>query len=285
MTFDPLTLSEMNSDKNRLWHCFVITLEHSQERRNLISARLGELEMPFEFYPGVDGRKVDLLSHQNYSKWKRRMFFGRDLSNGEYGCILAHKSIYEHIVKNNILTALILEDDAILCDELPDVVSALTRNPENWDLVRFLGREKNYRASRKIARLPGTQSYLARPHGTPGGAYGYVISNQAAKRLLSMMEKNWLPIDTLHGVSWLTKLNAVSVIPSPVLPNDQVPSCIDEQDSNLRWDKSVQLSGWRKLIYPLTRGGWKTYSNVLIKYIWFGALISDQRLSRRLAKS
>jgi glycosyl transferase family 25 len=275
----------MNSNTPPLFHCFVITLEHSQERRDLISTRLGELEMPFEFYPGVDGRKVDLLSHQNYSKWKRRMFFGRDLSNGEFGCILAHKSIYEHIVANHIGTALILEDDAILCDELPAVVSALTQNPEIWDLVRFLGREKNYRASRKIAQLPGTQSYLARPHGMPGGAYGYLISNQAARRLLSMMEKNWLPIDTLHGVSWLTKLNTVSVIPSPVLPNDQVPSCIDEQDLSLRWDKSVQLSGWRKLIYPLTRGGWKAYINVLIKYVWFGTLISDRRLSRRLGKS
>lgn len=275
----------MHSDKNTLWHCFVITLEQSQERRNLISSRLSELEIPFEFYPGVDGRKVDLLSHKNYSKWKRRMFFGRDLSDGEFGCILAHQSIYEHIAKHNIETALILEDDAILCDELPDVVNALTRRPKDWDLVRFLGREKNYRSSRKIARLPGTQSDLARPHGMPGGAYGYVISNQAARRLLSMMEKNWLAIDTLHGVSWLTKLNTVSVIPSPVLPNDQVPSCIDEQDSNLRWDKSVQLSGWRKLIYPLTRGVWKTYSNVLIKYVWFGTLISDRRLSRQLGKS
>lgn len=275
----------MHSDKNHLWHCFVITLEHSQERRNLISARLSELGIPFEFYPGVDGRKVDLLSHKNYSRWKRRMFFGRDLSNGEFGCILAHQSIYEHIAKNNIEAALILEDDAILCDELPDVVNSLTRNPENWDLVRFLGREKNYRASRKIARLPGTQSDLARPHGTPGGAYGYVISNQSARRLLSMMDKNWLPIDTLHGVSWLTKLNTVSVIPSPVLPNDQVPSCIDEQDSSLRWDKSIRLSGWRKLVYPLTRGSWKAYSNVLIKYIWFGTLISDRRLSRQLGKS
>jgi glycosyl transferase family 25 len=267
------------------FHCFAITLEHSQERRDLIAARLGELGMPFEFYPGVDGRKVDLLSHPNYSKWKRRMFFGRDLSKGEFGCVLAHKSIYEHIVANQIGTALILEDDAILCDELPAVVSALTKIPENWDLVRFLGREKNYRASRKIARLPGTQSYLARPHGMPGGAYGYVISNQAARRLLSMMGKNWLAIDTLHGVSWLTKLNTVSVVPSPVLPNDRVPSCIDEQDSNLRWDKSVQLSGWRKLIYPLTRGAWKTYSNVLIKYVWFGTWISDRRLSRRLGQS
>lgn len=275
----------MSPNKEPLVHCFVITLEHSQERRKIISSRLDELKIPFEFYPGVDGRKIDLLSHRNYSKWKRRMFFGRDLSNGEFGCILAHKSIYEHIAEKNIGIALILEDDAILCDELPSVVSALTQHQENWDIVRFLGRKKNYRASRTIARLPGTHNCLARPHGMPGGAYGYVISNQAAQRLLSMMEENWLPIDTLHGVSWLTKLNTVSVVPSPVLPNDDVPSCIDEQDSNLRWDKSVSLSGWRKLIYPLTRGAWKTYCNVLVKYVRLRTLLPDIKLSRQLRES
>jgi glycosyl transferase family 25 len=272
----------MNPNKEPLYHCFVITLEHSQERRKIISSRLTELEIPFEFHPGVDGRKIDLFSHQHYSKWKRRMFFGRDLSNGEFGCILAHKSIYERIAEKNIGIALILEDDAILCDELPSVVNALIRLQKNWDIVRFLGREKNYRASRTIAQLPGTPNHLARPHGMPGGAYGYVINNRAARRLLSMMGKNWLPIDTLHGVSWLTKLNTVSVVPSPVLPNDAVPSCIDEQDSSLRWNKSVSLSGFGKLIYPLTRSAWKTYCNVLVKYVWLSTLIPDIKLSRQL---
>lgn len=70
----------------------------------------------------------------------------------------------------NIEIAPILEDHAILCDELPDVVFALVALPKNRGIVRFLGRKKNYRAFRKIARLLGTQSDLARPHGMPGGA-------------------------------------------------------------------------------------------------------------------
>ena len=57
----------MNPNKEPLFHCFVITLEHSSERRKIISSRLDELKIPFEFYPGVDGRKIDLLSHQGYS--------------------------------------------------------------------------------------------------------------------------------------------------------------------------------------------------------------------------
>lgn len=275
----------MSPNKESFFHCYVITLEHSIDRRKTISSRLDELKIPFEFYPGVDGRKIDLISHGGYSKWKRRMFFGRDLSNGEFGCVLAHRSIYENIAQKDIGIALILEDDAILCDELPSVVGALIQHQKSWDVVRFLGRKKNYRASRIIAQLPGTHNSLARPHSMPGGAYGYLISNQAAKRLLSMMEKSWLPIDTLHGVSWLTKLNTVSVVPSPVLPNDDVPSCIDEQDSNLRWDKSVTLSGWRKLIYPLTRGAWKIYCNVLVKYVRLRTLRRDIMLSRRLRAS
>lgn len=262
--------------------CFVITLEHAEERRASISKRLRELGIPFEFHPGVDGRRIDLLSHPGYSKWKRRMSFGRDLSQGEFGCILAHRSVYERIVADGIRMAVVLEDDAILRDELPGVLDALTRYPEKWDIVRFLGREKNYRASRTIAALPGVANHLARPHGMPGGTYGYVISNHAARRLLLKLESSWLPIDTLHGTSWLTGLNTVSVVPSPVLPNDEIPSCIDEQDSSLRRDKSVSLSGWRRVIYPLTCGAWKTYCNVWVKYVWFSTLLSDLKPSRRL---
>jgi glycosyl transferase family 25 len=192
----------MSPEKEPHYRCFVITLEHSQERRKTISHRLNELGIPFEFHPGVDGRKIDLLSHPGYSKWKRRMFFGRDLSNGEFGCILAHRSIYERMVQENVGVALVLEDDAILRDELPGVLSALIEHPGKWDIVRFLGRKKNYRASRTIAPLPGTPSHLARPHGMPGGAYGYVINNQAARRLLSMMEKTGfqsIPFMGCHG--------------------------------------------------------------------------------------
>jgi len=259
---------------------FIISLEHAQDRRDTISERLNQLGLSFEFLPGVDGRKLDLLRHPHYEPWKRRLFWGRDLSNGEFGCVLAHRGVYQHMVDHQIPFAVVLEDDAILTDELPAVIRSLCEQSAHWDLVRFLGRPKNYKSARAIALLEGTSAMLSRPHGVPGGAYGYLLSLEAAKRLLEMMDKNWLAIDTLHGVTWLTKLRTLSVVPSPVLPNDDIPSCIDEQDSNQRWDKRNQLQGWMKILYPVTRFIWKTYLNVCNKYVWLRTLSADRRLQK-----
>lgn len=267
------------------YHCLVITLDGADERRETISSRLESLGVPHTFLPGVDGRKIDVPSHPRYMGWKRRAFFGRDLSGGELGCILAHRNVYEYIVNNELAFSLVLEDDALLLDNLPEVLEKLLDVTEKWDIVRFLGREKNYRSSRLIKQLGNTASMLGRTRGTPGGAYGYLLNLHAARRLLSMTEKNWLPIDTLHGVSWLTGLETLSVIPSPVLPNDDIPSCIDEQDSHLRWNKSVTLTGVQHLAYPLTRGALKTYFNVMVRWVWLRTLIPDLVEQKRARQS
>lgn len=262
---------------------FVITLPHAVERQQAIRKRLGELGLEFEFIEGVDGRRLDLATHPNYAPAKRRLFYGRDLSGGEFGCILAHRRVYEHMVAHKVECALVLEDDAILTDDLPAVLEALCELQEVWDLVRFLGREKNYRTTRRIAGLPGTHVSLSRQLGIPGGTYGYLLNLAAAKKMESLTRQNWLAIDTLHGATWLTGLRTYSVMPSPVLPNDLSPSCIDTQDNNLRWDKSVKLKGWMRLVYPLTRGAWKFYLNCWTQSLRARTLASDKRLSRKLS--
>ena len=153
------------------YHCLVITLDDAADRRETISSRLKSLGVPHTFLPGVDGRNIDASTHPRYIGWKRRTFFGRDLSGGELGCILAHRNVYEYIVSNELAFSLVLEDDALLSDNLPEVLETLLDIMGKWDIVRFLGREKNYRSSRRIRPLGTTTSMLARTRGTPGGAY------------------------------------------------------------------------------------------------------------------
>jgi len=263
------------------YHCIVISLEHAQARRDAISTRLRSLGIPFEFVPGVDGRHLDVPTHPGYDTFKRRIYFGRDLSNGELGCVLAHRNACRHVLDSGYAAALVLEDDALLTDDLPTVMADLLAMPERWDLVRFLGRKKNYRSSRLIAPLPHCGAHLARPLGTPGGAYGYLMNLRAARRLLELTENIWLPIDTLHGMTWHTGLSTLSVVPSPILPDDDTPSCIDSQDAHRRWDKSVTLTGAWRLAYPFTRVFHKLRFGIMGRWMRLVTLLPDLQARRR----
>ena len=107
--------------------------------------------------------------------------------------------------------------------------------------------------------------------------FGCVLTSQPAWALPS--------IDTLHGVSWLTGLETLSVVPTPILPNYEAPSCIDKQDAHLLWNKSVTLTGIQPLNHPLTSGALKTYFNVMVRLVWLRTLIPDlveQKRARHL---
>lgn len=241
MTTDPLRI-------------FVISMPHSTERRAAISARLGALGLEFSFFDGIYGKNVDMHRHPLYAGTRRRLFFGKDLTAGEFGCLLSHRGVYQRIVDENVPRALVLEDDAILTDDVPAVLAAVAASSVPWDIIRFLGSEKTYRLSRAVAPL--TKAYeLTRATSTPAGAYGYLLSQNGARRLLACTQKNWQPVDMIQGQAWKTGLDVFCVRPSPILPDYDVPSTIGDG----RFDKTRHLKNWERALYPLSRLGLKIY--------------------------
>jgi hypothetical protein len=97
------------------------------------------------------------------------------------------------------------------------------------------------------------------------------------------MEHIWLPIDTLHGMTWHTGLATLSVVPSPILPDDDTPSCIDDQDAHRRWDKSITLNGGWKLAYPLTRAYHKMHFAVMGRLMRLRTLFTDLLTTRKFS--
>jgi glycosyl transferase family 25 len=233
---------------------FVLSLPHCPDRRRIIAGRLAELGLDFSFFEGIDGQGIDPATHPLYAGRQRRLFFGKDLTRGEFGCLLTHRAIYRHMVEYGIGRALVLEDDAVPQESLPAVITALMQTSVPWDIVRFLGSAKHYQQCRAVAPLCGPHE-LTRVMTTPGGAYGYLLNLKAAQKLLEHTQRNWLPIDVVHGQVWRTELNVFCVRPSPVLPDHEVPSTIGAE----RFDKNVRLTGWEKVAYPLTRAALKIY--------------------------
>lgn len=168
-------------------------------------------------------------------------------------CLLAHRALYRQMLDHGIKRALVLEDDVVLEESLPEVTAALMQTSVPWDIVRFLGSAKYYQRCRTIAPRCGPHE-LTQVMTTPGGTYGYLLNRKAAHKLLKCTQRNWLPLDIVHGQVWRTGLEVFCVRRSPVLPDHEVPSTIGVG----RFDKNLRLRAWEKAVYPVTRVALKT---------------------------
>lgn len=257
---------------------FIISLASSIERRGKIRSRLEQLGMAYEFVDGIDLRNTDIMQHPRYDSVRRRLCFGRDLQPGELGCLLSHRKVYEIMVTRAIPHALVLEDDASLEDDLPQVLASLIRLPISWDLVRFLDKKKVYRRKcRRICMIDHVHE-LSRLPTNSGGAYGYLLNQRGAARLLELMEKNWLQNDVLHSRAWMTGLEVFIVRPSPVRHDNDMNSTIGDD----RFDRSLALRGAERWIFPWKRFRMQIQDKLAKRWHYLMAGPRDRRYRRLL---
>lgn len=242
---------------------FIISLKTEPERRARAAARMAEQGIAFEFFDAVDGRQFDVRAHPAYAGLRRRLFFGKDLTGGELGCILSHRAVMEKITVERIPLALVFEDDVILEPGFSAVVRRLIDCDYPWQMVRFLGTRKVAAAPhRKRCDLDGVYD-LRRVFAPFGGAHAYLIKQDAAKILARKMRRNWTPNDTLMGHPWRTGLENLIVQPGIARQDLSFESAIGEKRFENR-----QLSGWEAFAYPLTRACYKAYEGIL-KRVWY----------------
>jgi glycosyl transferase family 25 len=255
---------------------FVINLEKSADRRADMSARLDPLHMGYTFFKAVNGHALDIETLPAYDKTRRRLYFGRDLLGGEIGCLLSHRAVYQHMVDNSIARAIVFEDDVLIEENFPQIIREILQSPVKWDVIRFLAYKKVQKIGRDIFALPTKPHALARIPTTSGGAYGYMLTHHAAQVFLRHMQKNWLPIDILHGYVWRTGLETFILRPSPVSAQLFNESTIGQ----VRFDKTSQLSGWQKVVYPFTRA-WHKFSELVGKRVSYWLAWPRDALTRR----
>ena len=243
---------------------FVISLAREKQRREVIQKRLNSICNTFEFFDAIDGKKERLSQHNDYIGLKRRLFYGKDLSDGELGCFFSHRALINKIVQKKIPFAVILEDDAILLDNFRSTIEGLLNSSYPWDIVRFLPDEKlKSKAYSEVVRL--FESYnLIRLATAPGEAHAYILSMNGAKKMQCAMRKIWCPNDTLMGQPLRTHAEILTVFPSIAEQDKTFISAIGDD----RFEKN-RLSGWERLVYPLTRGAFKLVDGLSRKVFYF----------------
>ena len=242
-------------------HTFVITMPNEINRQKKAKYQLKDISDNFEFF-FAPGKPEKIPS--NYNKWKRRFYYGRDLTLGEFGCFQSHKSVLKKIVNNELEVALVLEDDFIFLDGFKESINALLKCNYKWELVRLLSKPKlKNRMKKSVANL-NEKFNLIRLSTAPGGAYAYLVSLKGAKKLLSAMNEIWCPVDLVMGQPWRTDIEILTILPAVATWDQSFESAIGDKRFKKR-----QLKGWQKLILPFSRFYFKIFEGSYRKFYYF----------------
>ena len=261
--------------KSNLIHVYVISLSDETLRRKSVKNKLNGIFDKFEFFEAIDGKKENLLKHKDYQGLKRRLCYGKDLTQGELGCCFSHRALLEKIVTKKIPISLVLEDDFILFKNFRVVLDRLIGCSYPWEVVRFLGKPKIARLmQRKVTKLY-KDYYLTRLSTSPGGAYAYIISYNGARKLLKSMKKISCPNDTIMGLPWKSGLDVLTIQPAIASWDRDFESAIGDE----RYEKN-KLIGWEKGVYPITRAAFKFKVGLLKKLFYFLYFFKDKRFNR-----
>lgn len=243
----------------------VISLDHSKDRRRSIRSQLDSLELDFVFHQAVDGvnfpKRLEALVD-----WHGLRRDGFHVQMGSLANWISQCQVLQDMVENGPDVMLLLEDDALVANELPTVLSALETMIDDFDIV-FLnfGSDKPFIAVHDIAT--GHQmGWLKWSHF---GSQGYVITRRGAEVFLDHYPLARTGIDRALASYWHHELRTFCLRPPVVFHSE-----------HFQHDYSMKLkTPIRRFEYPLwlwrLRRGWFRAKNGVAKRIVLSRLILD----------
>jgi glycosyl transferase family 25 len=199
---------------------FVINLEKDHARRESMQKQLDDLQLAFEFFPGVLGSALSAKElAECYDDKKAKSHQCMTLVPAHIGCSLSHVNVYREIISRNLPCALILEDDVVLPKTTPDLIPKVfnAMNVSNPEVILLSPAECNIKS--KLKRNIGHDIFLA-PFKSGYFTSSYIITNTGARALL----KELFPIAN-HADCWnrmkLYKVVDIFVLSPALINQDQ----------------------------------------------------------------
>jgi len=173
---------------------------------------LADSGLVWERLPGVLVDRLEAVAE--YDGLSRLRKFGYDLRAGEVGCFLAHRASWELASQSNEAVVILESDVAPVSSvSLRNSLADISRIDTDWDIVRLHGIfSKNEMLARKVRQL-GTGGIITQTLGNPMGAGAYMVTPEAAKRLLTCSERFHVPVDVFLSQTWLHRLRFRTVYP------------------------------------------------------------------------
>lgn len=174
--------------------CYLINLDRSVDRLEQMNREFGRCGLTFTRVSAVDGR---LLSQEELNavvapvrRWEIPM------PPAEIGCFLSHRKCLELIANGEEAFAAVFEDDIVLSRQAQKVLSDIDWLPADADVIKVetFNTVVLLDTGKKIHGSDCKYARLLSKHLCTGG---YIVSRDAAKRMLTFMNEISVPVDNL----------------------------------------------------------------------------------------
>lgn len=160
---------------------YLINLDRSPERLAHFSAQAARAGLRFERLPAVDGRAIDPAER---ARMLSPRFEFQPLNPGEIGIFMSQRSAWQRLVDSGEKMAAVFEDDVVLCAQAGRLLDRLAEGGWQADIVKLETTHRRVVLGPPCGQLDDGHRLqpLCSWHG---GAAGYVITRDAAARLLA----------------------------------------------------------------------------------------------------
>lgn len=218
---------------------FIVNLKNSVERRQKMEEQLHALGLSAEFIEAVDGRFMSDDERKRVTADVNYAFLP-----GEIGCALSHQKIYKRIVDEGIAQALILEDDVLIENILPELLMGIKLSNSTPEII-LLSRVNKFR---KKAVRSLTTIYKIHKTEQATTAHAYIINNKAASSFLNNLYPVWMTADKWSLFEDLSMAKIYSVIPYPVLLSEEAETSTINQSKGDSEINSKKKHIWELLM-------------------------------------
>jgi len=161
----------------------VINLDSAKQRWDFQSKQLDKLAIPYQRWEAIS---VDSLTEYEYEKWAND--WQRKLRRTEVACFLSHYLVWRHVA-NSEQSFLILEDDALLSQDLPTTLFEISGNQDiKYDHITFETRGRKKLINNHGINISDDIS-LHELFIDKSGAAAYLLTPKGAQILLDSVEK------------------------------------------------------------------------------------------------
>jgi glycosyl transferase family 25 len=168
---------------------FIINLERSVARREHILGEVTKHNLDFEFIKAVDGAA---LSDDEFNRLMDSEAMKQEpgiLTRGTLGCLLSHLDVFRRIVEEDLDMAFVLEDDAVLPEDIDEILYDVAANIAHSEIVLlyFYSFSPCELSENGAVEIGGKRKLMFPAKiDQPVSSAAYVITREVANRLLRL---------------------------------------------------------------------------------------------------